>query len=261
MKRQIPLVLSVVATITACALILLTAMGSASTNRSASSKKNQKVRPRPHIRYDPSHYTTHVDNAWFPLKPGITYVFRGIEDGQRERDLFTVTHETRQVAGVTTRVIFDRVLSGGRILERTHDYYVQDVNGNVWYFGEDTAELDRHGNVKSRAGTWHAGVKGGQAGVIMEANPQPGNTYQQEFDRGNAEDHYQVLSLSKSVKTPYGSWGHNSLRRRVELTKEWSPLEPDVRDHKYYVRGIGEVKEKTVKGGNERFWLVDIRHG
>jgi hypothetical protein len=44
-------------------------------------------------------------------------------------------------------------------------------------------------------------------------------------------------------------------------TKEWTPLEPDVLDNKFYVRGIGEVKEASVKGPREELALVDVRSG
>jgi hypothetical protein len=44
------------------------------------------------------------------------------------------------------------------------------------------------------------------------------------------------------------------------LTKEWTPLEPGVVDHKYYVRGVGTVLEQTVKGGSERNELISVSH-
>jgi hypothetical protein len=44
----------------------------------------------------------------------------------------------------------------------------------------------------------------------------------------------------------------------VLLTKEWTPVEPGVLDHKFYARGIGTVLEQTVKGGNERNELVSF---
>ena len=45
------------------------------------------------------------------------------------------------------------------------------------------------------------------------------------------------------------------------LTQESTPLEPDVLDHKMYVRGIGTVLEQTEKGGNERNELVSLKRG
>jgi hypothetical protein len=61
------------------------------------------------------------------------------------------------------------------------------------------------------------------------------------------------LSLSATARVPYTSSKH------ALLTKEWTPLEPGVVDHKLYVRGIGLVEEETVKGGNERDVLTAVR--
>jgi len=217
-----------------------------------------RVDPREAPHYDPAHFTTRIDNAWFPLKPGIRYVYRGIETDGHTRDVVTVTRRTLTIQGVECRVVHDDVFLDGVLAETTEDYYTQDVDGNVWYFGEDTAELDAKGHVTSREGTWRTGRDGAEAGIFMEANPQVGHTYRQEFLRGHAEDHFQVVSLTKDVRVPYGHFGRNPLRQSVLLTKEWTPLEPRIVDHKYYVRGIGEVRETTVKGPLETLNLVRI---
>jgi hypothetical protein len=218
----------------------------------------ERVDPRQKPYFDPARFTTRIDNAWFPLRPGISYIYRGSSEDGRTRDVFTITHKTKVVDGVTTRVISDRVYLNGRLEERTLDYYVQDDQGNVWYFGEDTATLDKNGNVRSTEGTWHAGQNGAEPGLFMEANPQPGHVFQQEYQRAVAEDHYKVLTLAGYVKVPYGTFGANRLRQKVLVTKEWTPLEPEVRDHKVYVRGIGQVKEVTVRGPHEVGRLVKI---
>jgi hypothetical protein len=149
----------------------------------------------------------------------------------------------------------DRLYLNGRLAERTTDWYAQDAAGNVWYFGEATAELDHSGRVTSREGSWRAGVDGARPGIVMPAHPRVGRSFRQELYRGHAEDRFQVLSLAASVHVPYMS------SRRALLTKEWTPLEPDVVDHKVYVRGIGMVSERTVKGGRDHAELVDVRHG
>lgn len=218
------------------------------TNGARTGAQAAAAKPRPAPKYDPAKYTPRVDNAWYPLKPGIRYIYRGSEGAQRARDVLTVTHKVAMIAGVRCRVIKDKVSLNGTLEERTRDYYTQDDDGNVWYFGEDTEELDKGGNVTSTEGSWRTGRNGAEAGIFMEANPQVGHTFQQEFYRRHAEDHYQVLSLTAEIEVPFGHFGSNKLKRRVELTKEWTPLEPDVRDHKYYVRGIGQVKEVTAKG-------------
>jgi hypothetical protein len=218
----------------------------------------KRVNPRQAPRYEPAKFSARVDNAWFPLKPGIVYIYHGTDNGKRARDVVHVTHSKVTIDGVSCRVIRDRLFLNGRLEERTKDYYTQDEDGNVWYFGEDTAELDAQGNVINTEGSWRTGRNGAQAGIFMEANPQVGDQYQQEFLRHHAEDHYKVLSLAAKIKVPFGTFGRNRLKHNVELTKEWTPLEPKVRDHKYYVRGVGEVKEKTVKGGLEVARLVRI---
>ena len=201
---------------------------------------------------NPSHFARSVTNPWFPLRPGTTLVYRGVKDGKPSRDVFHVTGATRRIAGVTCTAVSDRLYLRGRLAERTTDWYAQDVKGNVWYYGEATAELDASGHVKNTEGSWQSGVDGAQPGILMPAQPRVGPSYRQEYYKGQAEDHFRVLSLSASVRVPYTTSTH------ALLTKEWTPLEPDVIDHKLYVRGIGTVLEQTVKGGDERNTLVSI---
>jgi hypothetical protein len=184
-----------------------------------------------------------VTNPWFPLTPGTTYTYIGVKDGKPSRELLTVTRRTRTVAGTPCVVVSDRLYLAGRLEERTTDWYSQDAAGNVWYFGERTAELDSRGRVTSTEGTWQAGVDGARPGIFMPAHPRVGRTGRQEYYRGHAEDHFRVV----------GFLGANSL-----LTAEWTPLEPGVLDHKLYVRGTGTVLERTVKGGDELNELVSV---
>src|SRR5947207_4390042 len=92
-------------------------------------------------------FSTRVDNPWFPLERGTTYVYRGTKEGRPTRDVVTVSHRTRVIDGAACVAVHDLLYARGRLEERTTDWYTQDSRGNVWYFGEDTAELDRHGRV------------------------------------------------------------------------------------------------------------------
>jgi hypothetical protein len=199
-------------------------------------------------------FVSSVDNPWFPLKPGTTLVYRGVKDGKPSRDVVTVEHATRTIEGVRCTVVTDLLYESGKLEERTTDWYAQDTAGNVWYFGEQTAELYPDGRVKNTSGTWQSGVKGAQAGIYLPANPRVGQTGRQEYYKGEAEDHFQVLRLEASVKVPF------IVTKRALLTKEWTPLEPGVLDHKYYVRGVGTVLEQSVKGPVERNLLVSVTH-
>jgi hypothetical protein len=199
---------------------------------------------------DPARFVRTVDNPWFPLHRGATFVYRGVKDGKPSRDVVHVTSQTKLIQGVHCTAVSDRLSISGKLAERTTDWYAQDQRGTVWYFGERTAELDAAGKVTTTEGSWQAGVDGAQAGVFMPLRPRVGQEFRQEYFRGQAEDHFQVLSLSASVTTPAVS------SKKALLTKEWTPLEPGVLDHKYYVRGVGLVDERTIKGGDERNTLA-----
>ena len=197
-------------------------------------------------------FAPRVDNPWFPLTPGTTFVYRGVKDGKAARDVVKVLHTTRTIQGVRCTSVSDRLYLAGRLEERTTDWYAQDRRGNVWYFGEATAELDSSGHVTSTEGSWLSGRNGARAGIYMPARPHVGQTGRQEYYKGHAEDHFAVVSVRARVSVPYVS------STRAVLTKEWTPLEPGTLDHKYYVRGIGTVKEVTVKGPLERDVLVSV---
>jgi hypothetical protein len=193
--------------------------------------------------FDPGNFVKKVDNPWFPLRTGTTFRYRGQKDGKRGTDLLTVTSRTKTILGVKAVVVHDEViLDRGGLSEDTLDWYAQDRQGNVWYLGEATKELDRRGRVISREGSWQAGVNGAEPGIFMPAHPRVGQTFRQEYYAGHAEDHVQVVTIRGN---------------RIK-TKEWTPLEPGVRDRKIYQRGIGTVLEETVKGGSERWALVSV---
>ena len=200
-------------------------------------------------------FSARVDNPWFPLRPGTTLIYRGVKDGKPSRDVVTVSRGSTVIDGVPSATVKDDLYLKGKLEERTTDWYAQDSAGNVWYFGEATAELNPNGSVKNTSGSWGAGRDGARAGIYMPANPHLGQSGLQEYYRGQAEDHYRVKDLAATVRTPAAS------SARALLTEEWTPLEPGVLDHKLYVRGIGTVLEQTVRGGDERNTLVSIRQG
>jgi hypothetical protein len=197
-------------------------------------------------------YTAHVDNPWFPLVQGTRYVYTGVKDGLPARDVVVVARRTTVIDGKPSAVVEDRLYLRGRLRERTTDWYSQDARGNVWYVGEDTAELDAHGRITSREGTWRAGVDGARAGIYMPAEPRVGMRGRQEYYRGHAEDHFRVIGLFRTVVAGRAS--------TALLTEETTPLEPGTVDHKFYVRGIGTVLEQTERGGDERNELVSVTH-
>jgi hypothetical protein len=196
---------------------------------------------------DPANFGSVVDNPYLPLVPGTVTTFGGGE----ERIVVTVLGKKRDILGVSATVVHDQAFSGGEVAEDTYDWYAQDLDGNVWYFGEATEELEG-GKVTSRAGSWEAGVKGAVPGIVMLADPRVGDTYRQEYLQGEAEDLARVIEIGGSIKVKAGAY------EDTLVTEEWSPLEPKVVEHKTYARGIGIVRETTVKGGTDHDDLQTI---
>ena len=164
-------------------------------------------------RFDPDNFVRVVDNPYFPLKPGTRFVYFGEEDGEAEKNVTVVTHDRKEILGISAIVVLDQVFVHGELKEKTFDWYAQDRNGNVWYLGEDTKEFE-DGKVVSTQGSWEAGVDGAKAGIIMPAHPQVGQHYHQEFFVGEAEDEARVVAVGLDINVPYGSF-HNCLRTQV----------------------------------------------
>lgn len=200
---------------------------------------------------DPANFVEGIDHPYFPLTPGTTMVYEGETEEGTERIEVTTMPETKEILGVTCTVVRDTVWLDDELVEDTFDWYAQDKDGNVWYMGEETREYE-DGVVVSTAGAWEAGVDGAQPGIIMEGDPQVGDTYRQEYYVGEAEDMAEVISLSESASVPYGGFD------QVLVTREWTPLEPGIAENKYYAPGVGLILEVVVEGGTERVELVDI---
>jgi hypothetical protein len=189
-----------------------------------------------------------IHNPYLPLVPGTLYVYeeRSVDEETGATDVETitteVTNDTKTIQGVTARVVRDRATRDGRLIEDTFDWYAQDDNGNVWYFGEDTTsfEYDDAGNVveQSKGGSFQAGTDGAQAGVAMLARPQVGDAYFQEVFVGEAIDRGEVLATDETLTTDVLGTSTNVLR-----TKDTTALEPDALEEKLYVPGFGLARE------------------
>jgi hypothetical protein len=201
---------------------------------------------------NPADFVAQIDNQYLPFTPGTTFIYEGETEDGKERIEVEVTHETKEILGVTCIVVRDRVWVDSELVEDTFDWFAQDKDGNVWYFGEDSKEYEG-GKVVSTEGSWEAGLDGAKPGIIMKANPQVGDAYRQEYYEDEAEDMAEVLSLNESISVTYGSF-ENCLK-----TQEWTPLEPDIVENKYYAPGVGVILEVAVEGESERVELIDIR--
>jgi hypothetical protein len=201
-------------------------------------------------KIDPAEFSTTIDNPYFPLTPGARWVYESETSEGLERIVVEVTDDTRDVMGVRTAVVRDTVTLDGVVIEDTFDWYAQDAEGNVWYFGEDTREFE-NGVAVNTKGAWEAGIDGAQPGIVMKADPEVGDRYRQEYYKGEAEDEAKVLALDASVDVPFGVFGD------VLKTRDFTLLEPTVVEQKFYANGIGVVQERMVKGGSQLTVLVE----
>jgi hypothetical protein len=201
---------------------------------------------------DPANFVDNVTNPYFPLVVGSTYVYEGNRDGVPRRAEVTVAADTKMIMGVKCVVTRDVVTSNTSLVEKTTDWYAQDKDGNVWYFGEDTAEYT-NGAVSSTAGTWLAGVDGAQPGIIMQAHPKVGDAYRQEYRPKIAEDYAKVLETTNSAPWPTGNYTN------IVVTEDTDLLDATKLEHKSYGPGIGYLgSEGMVNGHHEIVKLTQI---
>lgn len=191
---------------------------------------------------------TVAPNPYFPLVPGVTWIY----EGGGEHITVTVTDDTRDILGVTCVVVRDTVTDeDGELIEDTKDWYAQDLDGNVWYFGEIALNYE-DGEVVDVEGSWVAGVDDARPGITMPAMPAVGDVYRQEFDLGNAEDLAEVVDVTGSATSPAATCIGDCL-----VTGEFTPIEPDVLEYKVYAPGVGLILELNPENG-DRLELVEV---
>jgi hypothetical protein len=189
--------------------------------------------------FDPSQP---IDNPYFPMPGGATLRYTGSEDGEPVDIFFEHTNEGLGpvLLGVQTFIQHDREFEDGLLIEDTLDFFAQDTDGNVWYFGEDSTayEYDDEGNLidTDTSGSWRAGVGDALPGFIMPVDLEPGFNYYQEFAPENeALDQATTYALLASLTTDGGTY------ENVLQVLETTELEPDEFEFKYYAPGVGLI--------------------
>jgi hypothetical protein len=195
------------------------------------------------VELDPADFVAEIDNPYWPMAAGNRWVYNETDtEGNELQVEVTVTNDKKSILGISATVVHDVVTQDGSVMEDTLDWYAQDVDGNIWYLGEDTKEYE-NGVVVSTEGSWEAGVDGAQAGIVLPAKPEVGMTYRQEYYAGEAEDRAKILSLDEHVEVPYGAFDG------CLQTEDSTALDPDVLEHKYYCRDVGPALVIDVSSG------------
>ncbi len=225
----------------------LVALG-AGCGSSAKSALPQGAEP---VTLDPADFTTEITNPYWPMSPGDRWVYRETDgQGGEQKVVVTVTDQKKTIDG--NRGLGSSTTSSprtGELVEDTFDWYAQDADGNIWYLGEDTKEFE-NGKVKTTAGSWEHGVDGAQAGIARARRSRARARVRQEYYAGEAEDAASVLSLDEWVQVPAGSF------RNVLMTRDYTPLHPEILEHKFYAQGIGPVLVLGISGGSDREELL-----
>jgi hypothetical protein len=201
----------------------------------------------PDMFVDPANIKAENANPYFPLVPGTKWVWKTTADGEvTETVIDIIDGTTKEILGVTTIVVHDEVREGdsedGPLVENTDDYYAQDVDGNVWYFGESSQELE-DGEIVSIDGSWKAGRDFGKQGIQMRANPQVDDVYRQEFALREAEDLARVVSIDASETA--GEMDEFSCDKDCVHTQDFTPLDPGTFEDKFYAPGVGVIVESN----------------
>ena len=199
--------------------------------------------------YDPKDFVDPADsggavdvNPYFPLIPGSMWVY----EGEDEVITVEVTGETREIDGVLCAVVRDVVEEDGEVVEDTFDWYAQDEDGNVWYFGEISLNFE-DGELADIEGSWETGRDHAKPGILIPAVPAVDDVYRQEFLLGEAEDMAQVVDLAATPEL--GEDNPANCSGGCLQTLEWAPIEPGVFEYKYYQAGIGMVREEDPESG------------
>jgi hypothetical protein len=176
-------------------------------------------------------------NTYMILEPGYRLI---LADG-KDTLTITVLDETKVVDGVRTRIVEERETKGGKLEEVSRNYFAFDkTTGNIYYFGEDVNTYDAKGSITGHEGSWLAGVNGARFGLMMPGQPKVGQRYYQEVASGVAMDRAEVVSLTKKVKVPAGTF------KNCLTTRESSSLEKGV-EEKVYAPGVGLLKDGGFK--------------
>ena len=199
---------------------------------------------------DPANFVSKITNRYAPFRPGAWWEYEKQTEEGLERIRVEVLKKRREILGVGVTTLRDRVWVDGVLIEDTIDWLAQDKAGNVWYFGEISKNFE-DGLLASLDGSWEAGKDGAKPGFWVKRAPQVGEFYRQEYALDNeAEDIVEVLDLDAQETVPFANG------RRVLKTRDFTPLEPDAEENKFYVPGIGFVSEVDLETG-ETLELVD----
>ena len=180
-------------------------------------------------------------NTYFILEPGFQLVLEGEEENEKVQIFITVLKQTKKIDGVETRIVEEKELVNGEIVEISKNYFaISKKTKNVYYFGEDV-DMIKNGKIINHNGSWVSGKKGAKFGMMMPGAIKIGEKYYQEIAPEIAMDRSENISITEEMSTPAGKL-KNCLK-----TQEGSTLNPKEKEFKYYAQNIGLIKDGPAK--------------
>ncbi len=188
-------------------------------------------------------------NPYIVLQPGYRLRYKGSDSTLTS----TVLDDTKKIDGVETRIIEEREVADGQLVERIRNYIaVNKKTGDLYFFGQDVTSYE-DGEVSGHDGSWQAGVEDAKFGLLMPGEPKVGDRFQQEDAPGIAEDRCEIVAIGDDVSTPAGDFG------KCLRTNDTTALAPGA-SKRVYAPGVGLVLddefalakiEKPAGGDNE----------
>jgi hypothetical protein len=195
-------------------------------------------------------HPTQIDNRFFPLVPGTQWLYRGFvtEEGDQTPHsiVITVSSLTKQINGVSTRVVWERDLTFGELEESELAFFAQDDHGTVWNFGEYPEVFDGD-TFEGASDTWITGLADARGGIHMLHDPDVGESYVE--GRVPSIEFFDVSRIAAEgleQRVPAGRFDH------VVRIHETDPLdEAGGIQTKYYAPRVGLVRIGAIGGDSQ----------
>ena len=190
---------------------------------------------------DPASFSATVTNKYFPVTTGTRSVFEGPSSDGAVKIEIAPTGETKTIQGVNTAEVKSVTTVADKVVDNSWDYFSQDTEGNVWYFGHTSQKLEN--DQVTEVDSWMAGVDGAQAGTIMKAEPKVADLYRKAYAIQVDEGLGEVQAIDESVTVPAGAY------TQVVKTKNTDAIDPGSEETIFYAPDVGPVQVVDVKSG------------
>ena len=186
-------------------------------------------------------------HPYFVLEPGYQTTLAGDEDGVQVVSQVTVLDQVESIDGVTTRVVEERELEDGELVQISLSFLALcDRTGDLYQFGEEEFDII-DGKPVAASDSWRAGVDGARAGVLLPATPVVGGRYLQGTAPGLSMDRAEIIDVAAEIERVDQQY------EDVLLIYETSGIDREEGSLKWYAPGVGLVRDDSLEFVESRF--------